>query len=173
MAIKFKSEEERKKEKEAKKPKTQLQKWRIVSLVFSILAMLILFLYFIVCFNPAIVILPMFFFWFLVVVIPTICSIGLIWTLDGYQNFAKTITDLLGNSIQGLENAIKVLSNSLSYVGPIMAMIVMSYLVLSFFNYRKEKNNKNLAHLIVSGVLFIIALTLMIISLVLLPKVKI
>ncbi|MCQ2795152.1 MAG: hypothetical protein MJ214_02965 [Bacilli bacterium] len=154
MAVKFKSEEQRKLDKQAKKPKTKIEKARKTMFIFTIIFSAFSFTYFFVGFNPAIVILPILFLWIVVVILPTVISVGFIWTIEGYRNFAQKVTDWLGSSTQALGDTIRSLQIGLPYVGSIALATILSYGILSFLIVKKDKENKkNYAHLIVSMVL--------------------
>lgn len=168
MAIQFKTEEQRKIEKQAKAPKNKLQKAHKIFFIASIVSFAILLLYFIVCFNPMLVIMPLAIFWILAMTVPTALSIGFVWFSDGFKNFAKDLTDLLGRAFSSVGEVIVALEKSLPYVGSVLLAIIATYGVLSFLNYRKNKEEKKyFYHFIAACALFILSLLFVILSLVL------
>ncbi|MCQ2753292.1 MAG: hypothetical protein MJ206_03485 [Bacilli bacterium] len=155
MAIEFKSEEQRAADKRAKAPKTKLEKTHKVFFILSIIALVILFLYFLVCFNSALIIVPLLVFWLLVVLVPTACTAGIIWANEGYRNFVNKLNGLINDFGKGLAKAAEILFASLPYVSVGMLVLILVYGLLSFFAYHKDKTKKKyLHHLIAACIIF-------------------
>lgn len=171
MAIQFKSDEQRKLDKEVKKPKTKLQKAHKIFFISSIVVASILALYFIGCFASGVVIAPLAAFWLLIVIIPTAVTVGLVWSSDGFRNFVFDVANLLANAIVEMPKIAKILADSLMYVGPISLAIIATYAVLSFLNFHKDKENKKyFKHFIVSVILFAAVLIFVIVAIVMLSN---
>lgn len=171
MAIQFKTEEEKKIDKEAKKPKTKLQIAHKIFFISSIVVASILFLYFIGCFSPATIIAPLALFWLLIVLIPTVVTVGVVWTSDGYRNFVFGVANLLAETISNMPKVAEILLSSLMYVGPISLAIIATYAVLSFLVFNKNKEDKRyFMHFIASVILFAITLIFVIVTVIVLPN---
>ena len=172
MAIEFKSEEQRKIEKQAKKPKTKLEKARKAMFILTIIFSVFSFCYFFIGFNPAIVVFPLLVFWLLIILVPTVCTIGLVWAIEGYRNFAAMVTNWLATTADILPSLINGLKIGLPIVGSVTLATIATYGILSFLLYRKNKqNNKGLAHFIVAIVLFVLILVLFILAIIFFEKV--
>lgn len=171
MAIQLKTEEQRKLDKEAKKPKTKLQKAQKIFFISSIVVAAILLLYFVGCFSPSTIIAPLALFWLFIVIVPTAVTIGLVWTSGGYRDFVFSVADLLANVITSMPKVAEVLMNSLMYVGPISLAIIATYAILSFLCFNKNKEDKKyFKHFIVSIILFTAALIFVIVTAIALPN---
>lgn len=171
MAIQFKTEEQRKLDKEAKKPKTKLQKAQKIFFISSFVVAFILFLYFIGCFSPGTIIAPLALFWLLIVIIPTAITAGLIWTSGGYRDFVFSVGNMLADVISYMPKVVEVLTSSLMYVGPISLATIATYAILSFLCFNKYKEDKRyFKHFIVSIILFTVALIFVIVTAIVLPN---
>ncbi|MCQ2794201.1 MAG: hypothetical protein MJ207_02420 [Bacilli bacterium] len=165
MAIQFKTEEQRIADKREKAPKTKLEKAQKVFFILSIIALVILFLYFLACFGSALIIVPLLVFWLLVVLVPTACTFGTIWASEGYRNFVGKLNEFLGKSGEGLAKAAEILFQSLPYVSSGMLVLIVVYGLLSFLAYKKDKTKKKyLHHFIAACVLFVLGLVFTIVA---------
>ena len=110
-------------------------------------------------------------FWFLTVIVPSLFSLCLVWFNDGFKNYVAKLNDLIGNFSSNLANAIKILLNSLPYVGSAMLAIILAYGLLSFLCYYKDKEQKKyFYHFIAACVMLIVGILFMVLTFVLLNK---
>ena len=160
------------KKEKIKTPKTKLQKTRTILFIFAILATVVLFVYAIACAAPILIVFPILIFFLFVVLIPTVFTIGIIWTSEGYRNFISGLGDTMLKIINSSQDAVLALKTSLPYGLSITMVLVASYLAISIISFVKDKTGPGCKkHLIFSIILSSLSVLFLIISIVLFQKI--
>lgn len=154
-------------EKLKKPKKTPMQKGSIALLVFSVLALLFLGM---MCLGPmaaVLLILPVAIIFVVVVIFPSVFSIGIIWFSEGYRNFIKNFGDFLATAFNNVNDFFTTLAKILPYTGSAALLIVGGFFALSLVAFLKHKEEKGYKPMmIVSAVFLGLAITFFVIAMV-------
>lgn len=128
---------------------------RKVLLVFAIIGLVVLFISMFAPIAPAIFVMPIVIFLLVVVMFPTLCTLGAVWISDGYRNFINGLGEFIVNAGNTSLKIGEVLQKIVPYMGSVSLALVASYGIIAFIVYKKapeEKGNKK--HMLAGFILF-------------------
>lgn len=145
-----------------RKRKTAKQKWANTLLIFSIIAVIYALSY---SFSGIVIGLPiavLWITWLCIVIIVTVCTIGLIWLSDGWKSFNsgfKAFNESVGNAT---EVVMEFMYKIFPYLASFFGLCVIAFLILSIIGFKKQQDKKEgykgkLIWAIVLTVIFVIA----------------
>ena len=163
MAIEFESNQDKKQqevlqqeenilaEKEGRKPKkikvkkskkSVYEKLSIFVLTLSIIGLIYAIIF---SFSGIITLIPVAFLWLIwlaMVVIASVLTLGIIWSLKGWQSFVSgfmEFNNMLGNSSIKVAN---FLNNTFAYFVVGFSVVMLVYLIMKIVQYKKHKGEK-------------------------------
>lgn len=129
----------------------------IATFIFTLFLAIAPFLYFVLYFVAIILVL-------LVIVLPTICTLGLIWTSEGYRDFNEKVlgifSELTSNeSADGFAEFITIASKYTVIIGGIITAVSLIFMiVVKVIDKNKDTDKKaRMIAMIIIAVLFVIA----------------
>ena len=145
-----------------RKRKTAKQKWANTLLIFSIIAVIYALSY---SFSGIVIGLPiavLWITWLCIVIIVTVCTIGLIWLSEGWKSFNsgfKAFNESVGNAT---EVVMEFMYKIFPYLASFFGLCVIAFLILSIIGFKKQQDKKEgykgkLIWAIVLTVIFVIA----------------
>ena len=145
-----------------RKRKTAKKKWSNTLLILSIIAVIYAITY---NFSGLILGLPvavLWFAWFCIVLIVTVCTIGMIWLSDGWKSFNSgfmAFNESVGNAT---EVVMEFMYKIFPYLASFFGLCVIAFLILSIIGFKKQQDKKEgykgkLIWAIVLTALFVIA----------------
>lgn len=89
-------------------------------------------------FSTALLVIPLFIVLLFAILVPSVCTLFIIWSSEGYRNFISGFWNIIVNiSTKGLE----LLQNIFPYVAAIAGAISIAAFVLSLVFFLKHKEN--------------------------------
>ena len=163
MAIEFTSEKNNKKQKElqerenilakqegrkAKKIKVKKDKKKpieIFSTTFLTLSIIGLIYSISFCFSSFVVMVPiaiLWMLWFLLVVVGSAFTIGIVWASEGWRSFITSFTDFNSKISESSAIFLDFLNKSFPYFISVFAICIIAYLTIEIIQYKTHKEDK-------------------------------
>lgn len=90
---------------------------------------------------PILIAFPIMVFWLAAIVVPTVCTIGLVWASEGYRNFVIGLNGIIGKIFSGSETIVDTIRDLYPYLSSVALALVVAGFVLSLIatiKHRKE-----------------------------------
>lgn len=125
-----------------RKRKTAKQKWSNILLAFSIIAVIYAITYSFSGFAIGLPVAVLWIAWFIIVLIVTICTIGMIWISDGWKSFNSgfmAFNESVGNATAVV---MKFMYSIFPYLSSFFGLCVIAFLILSIIGFKKQQDKK-------------------------------
>ena len=145
-----------------RKRKTAKQKWSSTLLTLSIIAVIYAITYIFSGFVIGLPIAVLWITWFLIVLIVTICTIGMIWLSDDFKSFNSSFMAFNESVGNATEVVMEFMYKIFPYLASFFGLCVIAFLILSIIGFKKQQDKKEgykgkLIWAIVLTALFVVA----------------
>lgn len=145
-----------------RKQKTAKQKWANTLLIFSIIAVIYAITYSFSGFVIGLPIAVLWIAWFILVLIVTFCTIGMIWLSDDFKSFNSGFMAFNESVVNATNVVMDFMYKIFPYLASFFGLCVIAFLILSIIGFKKQQDKKEgykgkLIWAIVLTVIFVIA----------------
>lgn len=145
-----------------RKRKTAKQKWATALFILSIIAVVYAITY---SFSGIVIGLPvavLWIVWFFIVLIVTVCTIGMVWLSDGWKSFNSGFMAFNESVVNSTKVVTEFMYKIFPYLASFFGVCVIAFLIFSIIGFKKQQDKKErykgkLIWAIVLAALFVIA----------------